>query len=61
MAIVGILVTLLGWIIAVMSLTLTQSAGARLGIVLIGIAVSLFGIMGIVNTAYLKNVNWRKE
>jgi hypothetical protein len=61
MAIVGLLVTLLGFIIAVLSVAIASSAGARLGIVVLGIAVSLFGIMGILNPAYLKNVIWRKE
>ena len=61
MALPGILVTLLGFVIAVLSLPITQSAGGRLVIVLIGIAVSLFGIIGIVNPACQKNANWRKQ
>jgi len=28
--------------------------------VLVGLAVSLFGIMGVLNKAYLKNANWKK-
>lgn len=61
MAVIGLLVTLLGFAIAVMSLGITQAMGARLGIVLLGIAVSLFGIIGLLNPAYLKNAIWRKE
>jgi hypothetical protein len=61
MAFVGLFVTLLGFVIAVLSVGIIQSTGARLGIVLLGIAVSLFGIIGILNPAYLKNVIWRKE
>ena len=57
----GILVTLLGFIIAVLSVGFTQSVTARLVIVLIGLAVSLFGIMGVLNKAYLKNAIWRKQ
>jgi len=60
MGIVGILVTLLGFVIAVASLGLTQSVGGRMGMVLIGLAVSLFGILGIINPAYQKNADWRK-
>ncbi|MEP6716510.1 MAG: hypothetical protein ABJC09_13150 [Terriglobia bacterium] len=61
MAIAGLLVTLLGFVIAVLSLGFAQSVGARMGIVLFGIAVSLFGIIGLLNPAYLKNVIWRKD
>jgi len=57
----GILVTLLGFIIAVLSVGFTTSVTARLVIVLIGLAVSLFGIMGVINKAYLKNAIWRKQ
>jgi uncharacterized membrane protein YgaE (UPF0421/DUF939 family) len=61
MGLIGVLVTLLGFVIAKLSLPMTQSAGARLGMVLVGIAVSLFGILGMINPAYQKNANWRKE
>ena len=56
----GIVITLLGFIISLLSLGLTSSLNARLAIVLIGLAVSLFGIMGVINRAYLKNAIWRK-
>jgi hypothetical protein len=29
--------------------------------VLLGLAVSLFGIMGVINRAYLKDALWRKQ
>jgi hypothetical protein len=60
MGIVGIIVTFLGFLIAVASVGITQSNGARLGIVLVGIAISLFGIMGLINPAHQKNADWRK-
>ncbi len=56
----GILITLLGFIISLLSLGLTSSVNGRLAIVLIGLAVSLFGIMGVINRAYLKNPIWRR-
>jgi hypothetical protein len=56
----GILVTLAGFAIAVASLGMTSSVNARLIIVLLGIAVSLFGIIGMINPAYLKNAIWRR-
>jgi len=57
----GILVTLAGFAIAVASLGLTSSVNARLLIVLLGLAVSLFGIIGVINKAFLKNAIWRKQ
>ena len=57
---IGLLVTLFGFVISVLSLTLTSSVGGRLVIVLLGIAVSLFGIMGLLNKHYLKNAIWKK-
>ena len=60
MILAGIVVTLLGFVLAVASLGLTDSTGARMALVLAGIAVSLVGILGILNTAYLKNALWKK-
>ncbi len=60
MILVGILLTLLGFVIIVLSLAVTSSAGGRLAMVLVGLAVSLFGIMGVLNKAYLKNAIWKK-
>ena len=57
----GILITLLGFVITVLSLGMASSVGARLAVVLLGLAISLFGIMGVINRAYLKNAIWRKE
>jgi hypothetical protein len=61
MVAVGLLVTLAGFLITVSSLGLASSVGARLVIVLVGIAVSLFGIIGFINPAYLKNAIWKGD
>jgi ABC-type xylose transport system permease subunit len=60
MAIAGIIITLLGFLISVFSVSLSSSASGRLIIVLIGLAVSLGGIIGVLNPAYMKNANWRR-
>ena len=60
MILVGILLTLLGFVISVLSLGVTSSVGGRLAMVLVGLAVSLFGIMGVLSEAYLKNAIWKK-
>ena len=60
MAGIGLIVTFLGFIIAVMGLGMTSSVNGRMIMALVGIAVSFFGIMGLINTAYNKNAIWRK-
>ena len=60
MAIAGIVITFLGFLISVFSLSLSSSVSGRLVIVLVGLAVSLVGIIGVLNPAYMKNAIWRK-
>jgi hypothetical protein len=57
---IGILVTLLGFLISLFSLTLTSSVGGRLALILLGLCVSLFGIIGLLNKQYIKNAIWKK-
>jgi hypothetical protein len=60
MVLIGLLVTLAGFLVSALSVGIASSAGARLVIVLAGIAISLFGIIGLINPAYLKEAIWKK-
>jgi len=60
MVLAGILITLLGFALSVLSLGMTSSVGGRMTLVLIGLAVSLTGVLGVINRAYLKNAIWRR-
>jgi hypothetical protein len=60
MRIVGILLALAGWLLPVAALSMTQSVGARFAACLIGIAISLVGILGVLNKAHLENAIWKK-
>ncbi len=60
MLVAGLLVTLFGFAVSLLSLGLASGAGARLAMVLAGIAVSLTGILGLINRAYLKDAIWKK-
>jgi hypothetical protein len=60
MTFAGVLITVLGWVIAVLSVAITSSVGGRMVVVLIGLAMSLIGIIGVLNRAFLKNANWRR-
>ncbi len=50
----GILVTWLGWLVAVVGLHITSSVGGRMTFALAGIAISLYGIIGVLTTAFGK-------
>jgi len=54
MTLAGLAVTFLGFVIAFISLGVTSSPSGRLGMVLVGIVVSLVGIMGVMTPAYQK-------
>jgi hypothetical protein len=59
MKIVGLLVIVLGWLIAVSSVE-TSSTGAQLVLTTLGLAVAAGGIIGILNQAHLKNAIWKQ-
>jgi hypothetical protein len=59
MRIVGVLLALVGWLIPLVGLTVTQSLTARFVLVVLGIGISLTGILGVLNKAHLKNAIWK--
>ena len=61
MTFVGLAITFVGFVIAFASLGVTDSTGARMGMVLAGIAVSLFGILGVMTPAYQNTWIWKKR
>jgi len=60
MTLLGILLTLAGFLLTVLSLGLTGSVGMRMAMTLVGLAMSLFGIIGVLNKAMLRNVIWKR-
>jgi hypothetical protein len=60
MVAMGIVVTLLGFVLSVLSLAISSSVSGRLVIVLAGLAISLIGIIGLINPAYMKKAIWRQ-
>lgn len=57
---VGILLAVFGWLLPVVGLTMTSSDGARLALCLVGIAISITGILGVLNKAHLKEAIWKR-
>ena len=60
MAFAGLVVTLVGFLLAAGSVGLMAGTGGRLLLVMVGIAISLFGILGLINPAYQKNAVWKR-
>lgn len=55
----GAFVAALGWVLTLFGLHLTQSTGGRLIFALLGICVTLFGIIFILPAAFNKNAIWK--
>jgi cytochrome c biogenesis protein CcdA len=60
MALAGLAVVLGGFGVAVASVGVMAGTGGRLIMVLAGILISLFGIIGLINPAYQKNAVWKR-
>lgn len=60
MVVAGLLITLAGFLVSLLSLGLASSTGTRMGCAIAGIAISLFGIIAVLNRAYLKNPIWKR-
>jgi hypothetical protein len=57
---IGALVALLGWAVTMGGLRLTESSGGRILFALIGIGLSLFGMLYVLPTAFNKTAFWKK-
>jgi len=57
---VGILMALAGWILPVVGLSMTSSNGARIALCIVGLVISLTGIIGVLNKAHLKEAIWKQ-
>ena len=60
MALVGLVITFVGFLLAAASVGISSSNGVRLVLVVVGILISMGGILGVINPAYQKNVNWKR-
>ncbi|MFI5355407.1 MAG: hypothetical protein ACHQX0_07335 [Desulfobaccales bacterium] len=59
MKVIGLIVILAGWALSVAGLFISDSNTVRGGLAVLGIAVTLFGIFGILNPTFLKTANWK--
>jgi hypothetical protein len=61
MRLLGILLALAGWLIPVLALSFTQALGPRFGACLVGIAISLVGILVVLNGFHQQDAIWKKS
>ena len=59
MKLIGLVMAVLGWLVPVLTLVITQSIVARMLLCLIGLAISLVGILVVMNKAHLKEAIWK--
>lgn len=59
MKLIGAIVVGLGWVITLFGMHLTPSVGGRIVLALVGIGVSLFGIIVVLPAAFNKNAVWK--
>jgi len=60
MKLLGVLMAVCGWLIAVSGVLFLSSNSGRLILSLIGIAICLVGILRVLNGAYLKEAIWKQ-
>jgi len=60
MRLIGLVCTIGGWALAVAGLFFTSAVGGRIAIACLGIAVSLYGSLGVLNGYYLERAIWKK-
>ena len=60
MRLIALAIIVSGWVIAMAGLFITTSNLGRILFCLAGISVSLFGILGVLNSYYLERAIWKK-
>jgi predicted phage tail protein len=60
MALIGLIITFAGFLVASASVGVMAGTGGRLVMVLVGILMSLGGIIGVITPAYRKSAVWKQ-
>jgi hypothetical protein len=58
MRVLGLLMAVLGWLVAVSSVEVS-GVGLQAFVALLGLLVALGGVVGVLNAAHLKNAIWK--
>jgi len=60
MKLIGLLVTIGGWLLAVAGVVITGSLAGRFVFAIVGIGVCLVGILGLLHGAHQREAIWKK-
>ena len=60
MRLTGVFVVLAGWAVTMGGILTTSSHAAQILIACIGIGISIYGILGVLNQYYLARAIWKK-
>ena len=60
MRLVGLACIVSGWVVAVSGLFVTSANSGRIIFAVLGIGLSLFGILGVLNGYYLERAIWKR-
>ena len=60
MKLVSVLLALFGWLLPVVALNMTSSTGSRMFLCILGIGITLFAILGLLNKAHQKEAVWKQ-
>ncbi|HTV56077.1 MAG TPA: hypothetical protein VMI06_14335 [Terriglobia bacterium] len=60
MKLVGLLVTIFGWLLAVSGVIITGSLAGRFIFAIVGIGLCLVGILGLLDKAHVRQAIWKQ-
>ena len=60
MKLIGFAMAIVGWLIPVVALVMTQSTVTRMTVCLLGLAISLVGILAVLNKAHQTEAIWKR-
>ncbi len=61
MKLTGLVTILIGWLLATVVALQVGSLRGRLALAIVGIAVILYGLIGLLNKAHLKTAIWKQS
>ncbi len=61
MKLVGLIIIVIGWLLATVVALQVGSLGARFALAIVGIVVILCGLIGVLNKAHLKTAIWKQS
>ncbi|HZT71615.1 MAG TPA: hypothetical protein VFC10_17940 [Terriglobia bacterium] len=60
MKLVGLILAIFGWLLPVVSLNFVSSTTVRMVLALLGIGISLVGILGLLNRSHVQDAIWKR-